>query len=392
MIGPLGKIVIVGTSVVAISSVARAQGGPMMVETAPVRLAPVAKTIELVGTVRPVRRAIVAAQVPGYVEVLPIEIGQSVREGETLCQLRDDTRRMALDETNARLKQLEAVVAESEAMREKWAFEKQRLEGLWATRKCSEKELKDGIAEFAAAEARVQGARSAWVSQEALARRAADDLAHCTITAPFDGVVVEKRTEIGQWVNEGGEVAALVALNVARARIHVPEQAISYAVVGEPVAIRLDALGSTLEGLIGRVSPDGDERARTFPVEIDVPNPDGRIMAGMFVRAAFPSGPRERRLLVSKDAVVRREGAGPMIFVVGPGPPSDAGAPAMMGMPLPVRIEAELADAYAVTADGLKEGDAVVVRGNERMFGPTPVMVLSAPTSAPAVGSAEARR
>ncbi len=331
---------------------------------------------------RPWVRSIVCAEVAGVVSEMPVDVGDRAARVGLLCRLRDVTRRATLDEASASLSRLEAMAREADAMRRKWEFEKARMQRLREAGSGSEKELEDTLRECEASAARHDAAVLAVTAQRAIVERAADDLARTEIRAPFDGFVVSRRTEIGQWVMEGGEVVELVALDPVRVQVHAPEAAVAYCAPGESVSVHFDALNEAMTGRLGRVSPDGDERARTFPVEIDLPNPEGRLRAGMFARAEVPAGPRRDCTVVPKDAVLRRE-SNTQVFVVRK---DEHGATAV---PLPVAVLLELADHVAVESPGLNAGDAVVVRGNERMVGPTPVM-LPPPTSQTASGRRDA--
>lgn len=366
---------------------ATGQAPPAQVRVAPVIQAEVAPTIELVGTVRADRRTIVAAEVSGLLIELPVDLGDRVSRGQIIARLRDDVARFQLDEARAEVGRLTAEAQTAAAMEQKWAFEKKRIEELWETRRSSEKELNDARNEYAAACARSEAARQSVAAKNAMSRMMEDRLGHTEIRAPFDAVVAEKRSEVGQWLAEGGELVALVAINPARFRVNVPESAISFAEVGGEVGVRLDAFPEPVVGRIGRLSPEGDERAHTFPVEIDLPNPAGAIRIGMFGRAHVPAGPRQARLLVPKDAVIRRD-AGTQVFVLRDPPAGQAGpggAPAMpMAMPVPVRVVGEQEGAALLEADGLSAADRVVVRGNERLFGPTPAILMP---DAPAANS-----
>ncbi len=338
-----------------------------MVEVLPVLESEVAPTIELVGTVRPRRRAIIASEVAGLVASLPVDEGDRVAAGELICRLRDVPRRLAHGEGLARFKELESVLAVQEAELAKARFEKERMEQLWEQRRTSEKEHIDAAADYRAALARVEQARHAVAAQQATVDRLADELERTQIKAPFDGTIVAKHTELGVWVEQGGGIVELLDLGVVRVRVNVHEAHIAYAEPGAQVQVEVDALDRTFPGTISRVIPDADERARTFPIDVDIPNPDGLLKSGMFLRAAVPSGLRSRHLLAPKDAVISR-GLIQAVFVVrGSQPPQQAEL-------LPLRVEFEALDYVAVQAAGLTPGDLLIVRGNERMMGPGPVI------------------
>lgn len=371
---------------------ALAQMPPARVQTRPIERREVAPTLTLVGTAMPMARTVVSSEIPGIVAELPIDMGDAVRAGEVLCRLRRDPRRMALDEATAALQRLEAAHAEAAAMVRKAEFDRNRMEGLWRKAQCSEKEFRDSVAEFDAAMARADSALHAVESQRALVERMRDQLDRTEIRAPFDGRVVAKLTEVGQWLAEGGAVAEMVALRTIRVRVNVPESVARFADIGAPIHVRFDALEGDFVGKLARIADAGDAQARTFPADVDVENASHQIKAGMFARVDFPAAPARPQLIVPKDAVLRRDGR-TLIYVVRNG---DAGS---MAEPTTVSIVAEVDADVAVSGKGLVPGMLVVVRGNERLFGTVPVLPepMTSPTaraasdsSAPAAAPAAA--
>lgn len=356
---------------------------PKQVEVAEVVRREVAPTLRLVGTVRPRLRTIVAAEVAGQIAELPIDDGDAVEQGQVLCRLRDKPRRLARDEAVARLAQLSSVQEERQAQLAKTEFESRRMSALWEYQRCTEKEYRDSLADHQAAQGRAKQAEHAVVSQRAVCDKLADDLSRTEIRAPCAGFVTARRTQIGSWVELGGPIVEMVDLSVVRVRVSVPEGIIGFCAVGEPGQVTVEAIRKTYAGKIARLIPDADERARTFPVDIDVKNPDGELRAGMFVRAEVPAGPKGARLVVPKDAVLLR-GTERTAYVV------REGASGARVEAVKVEVLAELADEVAVVSTGLKPGDRVVVRGNENMFGPSPVVVTKVHARAAAPVTTEA--
>ncbi len=349
--------------------------GPSQVEVAPVIEREVAPTIRLVGTVRPRMRSTVAAAVAGLVAEMAVDEGDVVKKGDLLCRLFDAPRRFAVAEAEARVAELKAQLVVERADYGKAKFESDRTEALWKLQRSTDKERNDTQADLDAAQGRVSQATSAVDAAQAVVDRLAYELTRTRVQAPFDGVVTKKETEVGAWVDQGGPVVTLLDLSTVRVRVNVPEAQIGFCEVGAEADVAIEALNLHFSGRITRVIPDADARARTFPIDVDIPNPTGSLKAGMFVRANVPSGPKSLRLLISKDAVVRR-GPVPMVYVVRS---SERGKMADI---VPIEIVAEVLDYVAVEATGLTEGDEVVVRGNEFMMGPGPVIVK--PGSEPA--------
>lgn len=349
----------------------RAQGRPTRVEVVRVEKRAVAPTLDLVGTVQPLRRSAVAGEVSGCVVEMLVDAGDRVTRGQVICRLRADVRRAAHAEAVAVLARLAAVLAERKAELRKAEFEKKRIVELWEQDQGSEKEYIDTLADFDIAAGRVEQARQDVEAQKAVAARLKDDLARTEIRAPFAGHVVKKETDIGAWIMQGGPVIQLIDLSTVRVRVRAPESIIAFCPVGADATVGIDALGRRFAATIARVVPDADEQAHTFPVELDVANPDGALKAGMFARVSVPAGPKVVRLVIPKDAVVLR-GSAQILFVVRSGEAEGMA----MALPMPVRIVSELFDYVAIEAEGLAEGDQVIVRGNENMFGPGPVIPM----------------
>jgi multidrug efflux pump subunit AcrA (membrane-fusion protein) len=113
--------------------------------------------------------------------------------------------------------------------------------------------------------------------------------------------------------------------------------------------------GRLRKGTIQDIIPQGNEQARTFPVQIHVPNEDFSILAGMSCRVRFPVGEQSEALLVHKDAVVTT-GLGHHIFVVRDG----------KAFLVPVK-KGQSYGSLVVVEGKVSVEDRVVVEGNERL-------------------------
>lgn len=403
------QTVVVLVGCLGLSAIAVAQppggGGGMPVVVAPIVERDVPESMRLVGTVRANRSSVVAAEVSGLIASFEVQEGQFLEAGDLIAKIDPTTAQLKLDEAQAvlearraalseleagereeDLRRLRAAAAEAKALFDKWKFERDRIEELYQLNQANPKEKHDTEMEYIAAERRyaqaqatlekaengarqedIAEARFEVAAQEAIVRRLERDLSKTAIRAPFAGFVVARRTEVGEWINAGGPVCDMIDLEVVKIRVDVPEKAIAYARTGASATVDIEALGEMREAEVSRVIPRATEAARTFPVEIDLPNEDHRLLAGMFVWTHVPAGPPGKRLMVNKDALVVR-GAAKQIFVVQPG--REGGK---MAMPTPVTTGMELGGQIEVRGPGLQPGAEVVVRANERLYGPTPV-------------------
>jgi multidrug efflux pump subunit AcrA (membrane-fusion protein) len=382
-------------------------------ETAPV-------TIKLVGSVQPYTRSVVASEVAGLVKELPVEEGDRLEAGDVICRLRNATPKFAYEQATARRKQLEAELSELEAgtrqeeidqakgfmeetraMVEKWEEEFERVERLRRQGAASLKEYNDTVAEYTAAKQRfaqadaayklaVEGPRKEDIAQARFAVDAAkamelqlkDNLDRTVIEAPYAGHVVQKYAEIGEWIQAGGPVVEMIDLEHVLVRIDLPESAIAAARVGQAVSVFIDAYQESYAGEIKHVIPQADEEARTFPIEIEIQNPEHKLKAGMFARVRVPSGPTAKSVVVPLDAVLQRQGTNFVVMVV----PSPTGE-GHMAMPVPVELGATIGSDVAVTSPMVNVGAMVCVKGHDRIFGPQPVQIRQGPAAPAEKGS-----
>ncbi|MDW7710566.1 MAG: efflux RND transporter periplasmic adaptor subunit [Deferrisomatales bacterium] len=326
---------------------------PALVVTAPVEMGLVKPGVSLVGSVQARAESLVAAEVAGLARQVEARRGRVVRQGDVLVVLRDAELDEELESARA-----EARLAEAEL--EKARADRARAEDLVRKQVAPQEALDSARRDAQVWEQRVAKAHAA-------VRLLEDRVSRQTVRAPFDGVVVEEHTEVGEWVPKGGPVARVADLAAVLVRVPVPEQYIVEVAEGQVVPVRLDALGGTeFQGSIRAVIPAGDPQARTFPVEVEVQNPQRLLRAGMTARVVLQLGESRRELLVPTDALVPR-GMRTLVYAVVDG----------AAVEVPVEVVGYQGDRAAV--QGALPPDApVIVRGNERVRPGQPVRVVSA--------------
>ena len=165
-----------------------------------------------------------------------------------------------LDERDrsARLAQAEATVRQREV-----EFEaRQRLS---SSSYVSEAQLKEAVALLEAARAELT--------------RAELDLEYMNIRAPFDGALQSRIVEVGDFVSRGDPIATFVDNRSIIVTADLSEFDAGYVAVGDEAEARL-ATGETVRGVIRYVAPVANEATRTYRVELEVDNADGRLRAG----------------------------------------------------------------------------------------------------------------
>jgi membrane fusion protein (multidrug efflux system) len=139
--------------------------------------------------------------------------------------------------------------------------------------------------------------------------RARDDLEKKTIVAPFAGVLRSFQVEQGEYVREGQELGELLDLETARVVIGLSDRQIVMVGSGQPVEVAVEAYpGESFAGRILRVGAASDPSSRKFPVEVELPNPEGRLLPGMVASVAFDLGAEQPRTLIPREASVEEFG------------------------------------------------------------------------------------
>jgi len=348
----------------AIAAPALAQpAAPVAVDA--VRQESVTRMHRITGEIAPRRRSTIATEEAGIVLRVPFDAGQRVKTGEVLAELDADILQLTLLEQRAELAEAQATVEERRT-RVEWA---QRdlgsLEELLGQGAAKAKEVDDKRSELLGFRALLrqseESVRLSGVRIDLIERR----LRNKVIRAPFDGVVIIKHAEVGQWVAIGGAVSEVIELDTVDAVLDVPEWLVGELKVGMPLEILAAALDDAVVGTIRTIVPLGDARARTYPVKVSIENGEGRLKPGMAVKGWVPSKEYDQALTVPRDAVLTSP-TGSYVYALREG--------AVFPVNIEIRSSAGL-DRFVV--DGpLAPGTLVVIEGNEKLYPSAKVSIV----------------
>lgn len=363
---------------------ASGQGGPppARVKLADVEQRSVEQRRPVTGEVRTRLRSTIAGEGEGAVRELRVDLGDTVRAGETLAVLDDTLLRVDLMEAEAQVAAAEATVAVRQAELDASQDELDRVNQLIERGSGTESERTRRRLEVAEASARVREAEALVAVARSRVARVNAELDDTRITAPFTGTVVRKLSEVGAWLSRGDGVVELVSLEDIEVVVNVPENFINrlrplMRSETEGVPIMVPAAGD--EPLMGRlvgIVPQTTDLSRTYPVRFAVSNPDGALRPGMSATAMVPTGETGNAVLVPKDAVLRDD-AGEFAFA------------AIDGVAVPARLTRRFAvgEFLAVESAILRPGVRVVVDGNERLFPSQPLLEAMPDGSARPLGA-----
>ena len=357
---------------------AMAQGRPAGVTTAIVTTSNMAETVSVFGEVVAGRESAVAARVGGVAQDVPIRIGDLVEEGDVLARLDTELLEIELAQAEAQIAIAQAGISVSEARLDRAEKAFRRAETLRQNSTIAEAQLEERASDFAEARGAQQEALARIQASRNALEQARYRLDNAVVRAPFDAVVLDVATEVGQFITAGSQVATLIDTSALEIEANVPARYVSALRKDQPVTATTD-IGDTVTLTLRAILPTEFAATRTRPVRFELQDTEATIAVGQTVTLDVPvSAPREV-LVVPKDALVQAQG-GWSVFVHEDG----------KAMPRTIEIGAALNNSFEVVS-GLNEGDEVVVRGNERLrpgqdiapSGPP----QGAPTGAPSTGS-----
>lgn len=300
------------------------------VEVEPVSLSRFVEEIRLPGTVLANRDVTVSAEESGTVRAILAEKGDRVRSGQALVRLDDAILTAQVDQARAA----------AELARETW----ERRRRLW-----EEDQVGSELAYL----------ESRYASEQASAnlRTLEERLARTVIRAPIPGVLEDRMVEVGALVSPGTPVLRLVDVDPVKIRAGVPERYAPDVQPGASLQVSFDVLpqsGGT--GQVAFVGSAVDRGSRTFPVEVELPNPGGLIKPEMVADVSLQRRSLEDVVVVDQDALVRVEGGYVTFVVEGDGESAVARQrPVVLGPSQGNRV---------VVQEGLTPGERLIVTGH----------------------------
>ena len=336
--------------IISFSTCVFAMGGASLVNTTKIDQGVVNPLEEFIGSVNFSQSAKVASQSSGVVLKVNFESGDNVKKGDILVYIDSEI-------LDSQIKSARANVEIAKIDLENSQKDYDRYKELIVKKSISQKTYDDSLFALNSAKQTITKERNSL--NELLIQKNKK-----TIKAPFDGVIVEKSIEVGEWTNSGQAVAELIntkdidlTFNLPTSYIYKLSKDMKYNVsVGE---IQLE---SKLYATIAK----GSRLTRTFPVKFKAQAQNSFIYDGMEAKIKLPRAKKVESLIVPRDAVIKRFGQN-IVFV-------NLDGKAMM---FPVQIIGFDKQNVAIAGQGLVKGMDVVTKGNERIFPNQPLKSLN---------------
>jgi multidrug efflux system membrane fusion protein len=249
------------------------------VRTVTYTMQPMAIEVPLRGRTQAKTLVSVVPQTSGTITEILVQKGQTVAEGDVLCRLDKGDREAAVAQAEAAVATAQTAVESNAELR------------------------KQGLAP---ANSGLQLEASLKQAQAAL-DNANTELARTDVKATIGGVVQDPLATVGSMAGPQAPCATIVQLDPMLFKTQVPEARIAYAKVGLPATVKT-VTGQTVEGKVSYISSVADEATRSFAAEIEVPNPDGKVLDGITAEAVVNVGTAPAHLLPQSVLTLDDEG------------------------------------------------------------------------------------
>jgi len=284
------------------------------VETTPVHKTTIRDIGLFTGTLFPKSQFTLAPKVAGRLEKLFVNIGDPVKRGDLMALLDDDEYFQEVEQARAELEVAMANVEESLSALEAAEREFERVRRLREKKIASESELDAVQAQYNAQQAKYRVSLAQVTQKEAELNAAQVRFSYTQIAALWeDGneprIVGERFVDEGEMLKANDPIVSILDIHILTAVIHVIERDYSQVGTDQDVLITTDGFpGKTFSGTIVRVAPVLKETSRQARVEIEVPNSEGLLKPGMFIRAEIEFAEHDDATVVPVAALVKRGG------------------------------------------------------------------------------------
>jgi len=354
---------------------------------------PMGRSLTVSSELVPFQDIDVFAKESGYVKQLLVDYGSHVKAGQLMAVLEIPELEANIQQDQSAIKSLADQVTNAEhqlgrveAQHKVLHLEYDRMNSVSQSKPglVAQQEVDDVQGRDLAAEAQVEGAKSNVEMARSNLAAAQAKLQHdkalfdyARITAPFSGVVTQRYANLGTLMqagtNSSTQAMPLVKLsqeNLYRLVIPVPETYVSSVSLGDAVSVRVPALNQIFPGKVARFASDVHQQTRTMHTEVDVQNPKGTLLPGLYAEVTLTLNKDADALAVPLSAVDRESDQAAVDVV-------DSSGKVQIRQ---VVLGIETANDVEVLS-GLNEGDQVVISDRSSLTAGEQVQVhMTAPT------------
>jgi len=336
-------------------------------------------TLTIAGEFKPFQDVDVHAKVAGYIKKIYVDVGDHVKQGQTLAvlevpelaaqlsgadaQVRRSREEIRREQGDVQRSDSAHAAAHSMYARLQQASEQQK--GLVAQQEVDDAQAKDleTEAQVASAQAALSAAQQQLEMAGANQKQFGAMSGYTRIVAPFTGVVTTRYADTGSLVAAGisSSTQAIPIVRIAevsklRLVLPIPESIAGQIHVGDPVKVRVQALNQDITGKVSRFADSLDLQTRTMETEIDFDNRNGKLIPGMFTETQLMLAAKPDALSVPLEAMAQNGNEATVLLIT----PKNTIEERKIKVGISGKSRLEV-------VSGLNEGDRVVI-GNRSQY------------------------
>ncbi len=318
------------------------------------------------GTLTAAEMAVLRAEAAGSVVSVDAELGEHVQKGTQLAKIESQVASSAYVSTQSAVASASQDVTNANR-------EVERVKRLAEAGALSPHDVENAEAALAAADARLAGAKA----QEA---QMGEQVGNTTVRSPIVGIVSQRAVSLGDIVAPGAPLFTVIEPSTLRLEGAVPAASATSLAIGTPVRFQVQGFaGKPFEGKIERIAPSVDPATRQIPILVSIPNPEGRLLAGLFAEGRVATEQHDG--LVVPAGAVDTTGLRPSVLRV------------KDNVVERVEIELGIQDAEGEVMEvksGLQDGDTLVMQGKGDVKAGSRIEFRDANQTTPAAADASA--
>jgi len=327
------------------------QPPPARVVTATVKSQELNPTSRMVGVLRFTQVSQVAADIEGLITTHNFDTGWVLKKGTVMAELNTDFILKDIDIIRSQ-------ILETDAEIEKLAREVKRLASLKKGQLTSRSTYDEAFFNHKSLQAHKQ-------TLQRRLERMQISLGKSKVRAPFDGIVLEKLADQGDWLGKGDALARLGSTSDIQAVIPISEMLLPFQQSGSEFEVFIPALKRTIKGSLTGMVPFAELRSKSVYLKIALPYEEG-MLEHLSAEAQVPTAAPRQLQMIPRAALLQNQGAD-MIYTIADG----------KAAPIMLNIVTRSGDFIAVDNPNIKPGMPVIVDGNDRLQPGQPVQVVT---------------
>ncbi len=265
------------------------------------------RSLDVLGEIQAQARVEVMSRISGRLEKVLVDRGDPVKEGQLVATVEDEDLQQQIRRSEASIEVARAGSRREEATLENLRIQLRRFETLHDEDLISIQDLQDLQSRVRVAESQLELAVAQVRQAEAALRELKIQQAQASIYSPLNGLVGIRHLDPGALVSPSVPIVSVLKLDRVKTIIPIPESTLKSVTVGLEAGVSVDAFpDQSYKGRITRISPFLNPETRTADVEIDFPNPGGRLRPGMFARVRIEADLQEQVLAIPRTALIQR--------------------------------------------------------------------------------------